>query len=58
VDRALTTELRELIRRSEPVKFAGLTEDTEALKADVARVRRFVQQTPPADHDKDQPDNA
>lgn len=58
VDRALTTELRELIKRSEPVKFAGVAEHTQTLLADVAVVRRFVQQTPPADHEKDQPDNA
>ncbi|GAB6094406.1 hypothetical protein JCM14469_06580 [Desulfatiferula olefinivorans] len=57
VDRELSTGLRELIRRSEPVKFAGLVEGTEALQADVSLVRRFVQQTPPTDHDMDQPDN-
>lgn len=47
VPQPLAGNLKDLLRRSDPVKFAGLTETRDRLSADLAFAQSFIHQTRP-----------
>lgn len=49
VDRQLATEVKDLLRRSDPVKFAGMAESKDRMVQDIAFVKSFVTRTTPVE---------
>lgn len=56
VEKKLAGELKELLKRSDPVKFAGMSQEKDKLMVDFSFAHSFIKQTPPVDPQGDLPE--
>lgn len=49
IEKSLAMDVKELLKRSDPVKFAGMTEKQEQMARDISFVKSFVTRTTPVE---------